>query len=267
MNLNSAPAAPSGFLAWFSNPWVGIAGTIASIVGVLLAIYFYSAGEKKRELIVSNDPPFSIVKAGETGSIDVIYKGKPITTDVYVCRLYIWNAGAETIHRDNILEPIQIELLPNAPILDATIRKVSRPVAGVVLDTSQMDKGILSVSWKLLEHNDGAVVDVIYASDREGRVQVSGVIEQQPQVRTRAYNISTQEYDRRKPIIAFWATLVMALIILVLLTRDISRALKSQIVTMRTAWIPLTVYIVLFSFALLILGTEIFRADTTPPVF
>ena len=107
--MESVPAneARSRLLVWFSNPWVGIIGTIASIVGVILAVYFYSASERKRQLIVANDPAFSIVKSGETGSIDVIYKGKPITTDVYACRLYIWNAGTETIHRETYFSPLK----------------------------------------------------------------------------------------------------------------------------------------------------------------
>src|ERR1700722_434980 len=113
MKLDSSSETQSGLLAWFSKPWVGITGTIASILGVILAVYFYSISEKKRLLIVANDPPFSIVKAGQTGSIDIVYRGKPITTDVYVCRMYIGNGGGETIHRDNIFEPVRIQLNPN----------------------------------------------------------------------------------------------------------------------------------------------------------
>jgi hypothetical protein len=79
--------------------------------------------------------------------------------------------------REDVLEPLKIELDPACEIIDARILKVSRAVTkfakGEVSDTA---KNVLPVSFGILERNDGAQLQVIYTGRPDARVSVSGTI-------------------------------------------------------------------------------------------
>src|SRR5437899_1835736 len=58
---------------WTANPWVGLITGICTIVSVPLAIYFYLAGQSTRALTVTSDPAVTVVRAGQTSSVDILY--------------------------------------------------------------------------------------------------------------------------------------------------------------------------------------------------
>jgi hypothetical protein len=64
--------------------------------------------------------------------------------------------------------------------LEARIRKVSRGVIGTAIDASRLADGVVPVSWKILEHNDGAVIQLIFAGSTETDIEVGGIVEGQP---------------------------------------------------------------------------------------
>jgi hypothetical protein len=66
--------------------------------------------------------------------------------------------------------------------LEAKIRKVSRGVVGAAVDASRLTEGVVPVTWKILEHNDGAVIQLIFAGSTETDIAVDGTVEGQPTV-------------------------------------------------------------------------------------
>jgi hypothetical protein len=176
---------PRSVLDWFArNPSIGLLGTLASILSIPLGIYLYEEAKPTRELIVTADPAVAIAKAGQTSSVDVLFNGQKITTDVYIRQLYIWNAGSESVRSENVLEPIEVQLL-NARILEVRLKKMTRPLTGVSVRTNGENR--VMCSWKILEHNDGAVFDVIYAAPDAGKIETLGTIEHQGEVPFREY--------------------------------------------------------------------------------
>jgi hypothetical protein len=174
---------PSRVLRWFANPWVGIGGSIASVLGVLLAIYFYYAGARERRLTFYVVPSKTIiVKSGMSSAITVSHEGQAISTDVTAAQVVVWNRGNESIRPDNILSPVYLQVLPPAPIPEIIIRKQRRPVSDITLGAMELSNGKVPVLWKILEHNDGAVIQVIYAGPPTSRLAVTGVVEGQEQV-------------------------------------------------------------------------------------
>jgi hypothetical protein len=65
------------------------------------------------------------------------------------------------------------------PPCEASIRKKSRDVVSVQLDQSRLNQGILGLSWNILEKNDGAVIQLVYAGPPSIHLIASGVIEGQ----------------------------------------------------------------------------------------
>lgn len=171
------------FSAFFSNPVVGIIGSIASVIGLLLAIYFYVESKETRQLICYVNPVKAVViKTGQASRLTTSFDTKVVETDITAAQVAIWNQGEKSVKRDNILKPILIYTENNSPILEATLRKSSRDVVQLSLNTDELQKGRVSVSWNILEHNDGGVIQLIYAGDPSIKLKADGVVEGQGQI-------------------------------------------------------------------------------------
>jgi hypothetical protein len=62
------------------------------------------------------------------------------------------------------------------PILEAKIRKISRPLVGFTIETSTLNQGKVKVSWRILEKGDGVVIQLIYAGDQNVAFQTTGSV-------------------------------------------------------------------------------------------
>jgi hypothetical protein len=175
----------TSLLEWFAtHPVVGLIGTIASVLGVVLAVVLYLATIRARELsLYVNPPKTTIVKSGQGSDLHILYRGKDVSTDVTALQVELWNAGEESIHAEHVLSPIILETKPKVPILEVRIRHISRPVTQIVLDTAHMADGQVAVSWKILEHS-AAVIQFILAGPSETSITATGALEGQPHIIT-----------------------------------------------------------------------------------
>lgn len=167
---------------FFSNPWVGVIGTIASVVGVGLAVFFYLSDRRTRDLTFCVSPERTrIVKAGESSKISVLYDKRQIDTDVSGVRVAIWNNGSIPIRSGDILRPIRLRM-PGCRILEATVAKQTADVVGAKLDQSDIANGNLGIGWTILERGDGVLIQLIYAGESGATVGIEGIMEGQREV-------------------------------------------------------------------------------------
>ena len=160
--MSKTPKWIKGFV---SHP---ITGFFVGIAGIVLAIYFYFAGITKPNLIFLLHPIRTpIVLAGNLSDISVSLRGKPINGNLTAAQFIIWNSGKTPVRHEDILKPIVLLTTSNSPIYKATIRNVSRDVVRFQLITNEMNSGRLSFDWKILEHNDGASIQVLYGGDHK----------------------------------------------------------------------------------------------------
>jgi len=176
--------ARRGWLHWFSsNPWVGVLTTGGTFLGIIVALFLYYAGSKSRQVTYEVNPVrTSILRAGQTTAIKVFFKGQEVSTDIAIAQIAIWNHGEESVRPENVLSPVLIVTRPPVRILEATVRKQSRDVVNLSLDTSRLADGSVAVSWNILEHDDGGVVQLIYAGSPDPGIEVEGTIEGQSRV-------------------------------------------------------------------------------------
>jgi hypothetical protein len=173
----------------FANPWVGIAGSVASLVGVLLAVYFYDASIRYPELVYYVSPARAVVvKQGTASRLAVSFDGRPIAQDATAVQLAIWNRGKEPIRHAAVLQPLVIRTDGKTPILEATIRRKSRDVVQLEVNQSRMASGELELSWNVLEGGDGGALQIVYAGGPDVRVHCTGVFEGQPAIRELRYS-------------------------------------------------------------------------------
>ncbi|HZF11377.1 MAG TPA: hypothetical protein VFE33_21515 [Thermoanaerobaculia bacterium] len=166
---------------FFSNPMVGFVGTIASVIGVGLAVFFYLEGRATRELLYLVNPARTVVvHAGQTSRLSITLDGAPITRDVTSAQIAFWNEGHASIKADNMLQTLVIRTPKSAPIIDAVIRKVHRRrVVDVDIDRHRMAQGELAVHWNILEFQDGGVIQITYIGGVDTSITAVATIEGQ----------------------------------------------------------------------------------------
>jgi len=110
--------------------------------------------------------------------LKVLYKDKDLQANVNALIVYVWNDGKLSIKAENVLEPLRIELDPACEILDARLLKVSRSVAKFAKgEVSQSTKNSLPISFAILEHSDGAAIQIIYTGSPDAAAKMLGVVE------------------------------------------------------------------------------------------
>lgn len=179
MKTNGNPPALKRF---FSNPLVGIIGSIASVASLLLAVYFYLQSERHRELTYMVYPTKTIVlKAGQTSRLSVTLDNKRFDNDLTAAQIAFWNSGNEPIRRDQVLKPFVIRTSRGVPIIEARLLKKSRDVIDITaLRTSA---GEIALSWNILEQNDGGLIQIVFAGGSDTPISASVVVEGQPQIK------------------------------------------------------------------------------------
>jgi hypothetical protein len=204
-------------LRFFSKPAIGITGSVASIVGVILAVYFFTAGGQTRDLRYFVHPAKAVVvKTGQSSRLRVTLDGAPVERDVTAAQVAFWNEGGEPIHQGNMLQPFVIRTAPNARILEAAVRKTRREVSGITLDLARLADGEVRVNWTILERNDGGVLQLIYLGDADSPISATGIVEGQGEVRALAFGGDPDQYRRLSslaPRLTGYANLLMGIML------------------------------------------------------
>jgi hypothetical protein len=116
MTQDKDVAAPSN--NWLDrllrNPVVSAIGLVATVLGLILAIYFYAQSTKRRDLVSYINPAQAVVvKTGESSNLHVFYGSHEVTSDVTAAQIAVWNQGNESIRPDNVLERVVIRTYPS----------------------------------------------------------------------------------------------------------------------------------------------------------
>ncbi|MBK9240910.1 MAG: hypothetical protein IPL75_11745 [Acidobacteria bacterium] len=199
---NENDSGSSAIMDFFRRPEVGIAGSVASIISIGLSVYFFLASSETPELTYFVHPvKAAVVRTGQASGLSVQFDGQVLRSDITATQIAFWNAGRRPIRGSAILSPLVIRTGNGERILEARIRKTSRDVAGVVLDSSRMASGEVEIRWSILEQNDGGVLQLVYAGNEAVELEARAVLEGQPQLVQLEYarQISTpdEQYSRR----------------------------------------------------------------------
>lgn len=147
------------------------------LFGIVLAIVFFFQSIERPEITSFVHPVrTTVVRADAASALTVVYRGAKLASDVSAAQVAFWNAGNKAVRQGDVLEPFVIQVGGNTPILEARVRKTSRPLAKVELDQSQLAKGRLGVSWSILEEGDGAVIQLTYAGSVDAPIHVTGAV-------------------------------------------------------------------------------------------
>jgi hypothetical protein len=171
---HSQTSAVVGF--FLRHPVVGLIGTLASVVSLLVGfVFFYASRERPGLTYFVNPGKAAVVRTGQTSRLAVQFDGAPLSGDVTAVQVAFWNAGKKPIRMDSVLRPMVIRT-KGARILEANVRKTSRDVVGVVIDTAKLGAGELGIRWNILEANDGGVLQLVYEGSEKVSVEAEAVL-------------------------------------------------------------------------------------------
>jgi hypothetical protein len=160
---------------------IGIVGALASIIALPVSYSFYLLGQQTPDLVYTVNPVKTVLAHSRSSThVQVFFMGEPITgVDVVAMQFAFWNQGKASIR--NPLETIEIRLTPSITVLDVSVNKTSRNVIelNVSKDREMWRQGRIPLHWKILERNDGASLQIIYAGSKETEAKLTGVIEGQ----------------------------------------------------------------------------------------
>jgi hypothetical protein len=162
-------------MSFFAHPSVGIVGSIASVISLILAVFFFLEARTKPGLTTYIHPArATVVKTGQASALTVLFQGQPIRSDISAVQIAIWNEGKQPIPIAAVRQPISV--VSSVPILEATVRKKSRDVVHITLDRAHLAEGRVGIGWDLLEQDDGAIIQLIYAGGPDVQLRTVGTI-------------------------------------------------------------------------------------------
>ena len=154
---------------------------IVGVLGLLASGYTYARSRRVREPTFAVDPVRTVIASRENvvhAPIVVTRRdGRVVRSDLVAVRFYFWNGGAESIKRENILEPLRIVIMdPHAELLDYQLLRRSRDVTAVSLSATN-DTNQLGIDLNILEQNDGVTGQIIFDGSADSDVILVGTIE------------------------------------------------------------------------------------------
>jgi hypothetical protein len=161
--------------------YLSILFEIITLVSLFLAYYWHAQSVQERAPRYYVGPERTRIvdtSIAAPPQLQVLYKGKDLNANVSALILYFWNDGKLPIKASDVLEPLAIQLDSNCDILDARILKVSRQVTKFAKgEISESAKNSLPIAFNILEHGDGALLQIIYVGPPNTLARMTGTIE------------------------------------------------------------------------------------------
>jgi hypothetical protein len=113
--------------SFLNNRWITAISLLLNLVGVFSGFYFYIASQKTRQLSFYINPNrTTVVSPTNISSLQVLFDGRELKGSVTAVQVSAWNAGAEAIPREAILDSVIIKTQPATQILAVSIQKMSQ---------------------------------------------------------------------------------------------------------------------------------------------
>ncbi len=172
--------------AWMGHPLVGFVAMIVGIAGVILAVLFYYKSRVERQPFFYVESARNIIVNRELAvgeKLSVSFEGQPTgAVNITAMQCYFWNAGRGSIRESDILLPMRLVLQQGTEILDAGVLRQTRPsVVDFRISPDRTPDGkrtnTATVTFKILEKEDGAALQILYVGGPDATVNFEGTVE------------------------------------------------------------------------------------------
>jgi hypothetical protein len=151
--------------------WIGLAGLAVGVIGIVL--YVRGKREKRPRYTVRSTTLVEGLTSRYSG-LEMRFGGDPIS-NLTSSRLALWNAGRETIQRQDLAagDPTRVELPEGVTLLDVLILHVSTQGNEVAVEKKE---NILNISFEYIDHDQGAVLQLLHDGLETDKVRLLGSV-------------------------------------------------------------------------------------------
>ena len=173
---------------YFQRPWIavgivlfGVAAGIASCLGLQAAIHYGRESLLKRQLCFYHPSvTHRVLRKTLLSGLEATYNGKPVSDNVVMEEVGVWNGGRLAIHKEEILgHPKAVIFSLNSEeskILDVQLATQTHQFVEATLDKSRLSERQIGLSWGILEPGDGILLRVFYLGDGT-QIMLNGTVE------------------------------------------------------------------------------------------
>jgi hypothetical protein len=168
----------------------GLIGGICSIIGIPLAFHLAISSPELTYFYTDSNKMQILNKFSTTGLI-VSHKDldETIKDDLSIIQVYIWNEGRCSITPNLIRDTLKIKTDSSIKILEASIIKNTFEKSLINIDEKNKLKGEISLSFDLLESNEGIAIQLLFIGNKKVDFYIKGKIVGQKSIRQTIYNI------------------------------------------------------------------------------
>ena len=171
----------NGLLASLNHPLLNFLWGLVGLIGVVFGVYTYYIQKPNLTCYISpNRVP--VVRKYNINNLAVSVSGQPITNDLYLATIQFWNEGETPITKEDILKAFTIHTQNNEQIYQVN-HSVTRDVVGLTLNgANKLSDSSFGFDWKILEKDDGILLQVLYGGDANMPLTIDGTIKQQKHI-------------------------------------------------------------------------------------
>jgi hypothetical protein len=154
-----------------------------SVTSLALAVVFFALSRKSKSItcIKYNRSAKIFDSKVSSPNIRVLdQNGELINEDVFLLETIVWNSGNLPIEPSDVRTPFSIMLKPCTKILDFKIaRQTHFDIANIRLTEASPAANqtkIINVLWDHLDPRFGAIIQVLYSSEEEAKIDLGGYI-------------------------------------------------------------------------------------------
>jgi hypothetical protein len=192
-------------VAWWTANWekvIAIVGTLAGVIGV----YFGSKGwkRKKPRYIICSNNIFSGLEH-TIPDVEVKFPGYgPLVKALTVTKIAFWNAGTDTIKKQDVVkdDPISIQAKAGIVFLSASVSEIVSPLNKIDCKVSP-DRSLVTITFEYLDYNQGAIIQVFHTGTSNADITLHGTIMGLSPIRRRI------TLNSRGPRIPKWVVLLI----------------------------------------------------------
>lgn len=161
-------------LDFLKHPLVVLVSLVVAVVSVGLTVYFYLDSREFREPVYLVDEEHKQIfdSTASSPKIKVLDKdSNPVTDNIFLATVTIWNAGKLSIEPEDVRVPLRIHIKPKSKLLDYSIVKESDPE----ITKFQLSES-LGLSWLHFDPGYGVKVQLLYSSREQAGIELTGKI-------------------------------------------------------------------------------------------
>jgi hypothetical protein len=163
---------------WWVTNWgnvIGVVGTVLTAIGLYLSFKGWKL-KRPTYVICSNNIFAGLEHTIPEVEVKFPGYGSPVKA-LTVTKIAFWNAGTETINRQDVVKdnPLSLRAKAGVAILSVSVLERTLPFNKLECGLNR-ERTEATITFDYLDHNDGALIQIFYSGTANDDIQLEGTI-------------------------------------------------------------------------------------------